>query len=89
LEEKGLYNRSLEVPNLQSNELSFQEGTPITPSKDEETQDIGDLCQEILIVRITEIHELNDDSIERVNLDDYNSNDIDEYLSDTTWIQTQ
>ena len=62
---------------------------PITPSKDEETQDIGDLCQEILIVRITEIHELNDDSIERVNLDDYNSNGIDEYLSDTTWIQTQ
>ena len=34
------------------------------------------------MVRISELHESDDDSMERVNLDDYNSNDYDEYLSD-------
>ena len=34
------------------------------------------------MVRISELHESDDDSMERVNLDDYNSDDYDEYLSD-------
>ena len=34
------------------------------------------------MVRISELHELDDDLIERLNLDDYNSDDYDEYLSD-------
>ena len=34
------------------------------------------------MVRIFELHESEDDSMERLNLDDYNSDDYDEYLSD-------
>ena len=34
------------------------------------------------MVRISEVHQLEDDSTERINLDDYNSDDFDEYLSD-------
>jgi len=33
------------------------------------------------MVRISEFHELDDDSMECLNLDDYNSDDNDEYLS--------
>ena len=34
------------------------------------------------MVRISEVHEPEDDSTKRLNLDDYNSDDFDEYLSD-------
>ena len=34
------------------------------------------------MVRISEVHELEDDSMEHLNLNDYNSDDFDEYLSD-------
>jgi hypothetical protein len=34
------------------------------------------------MVRISEVHEPEDDSTERLNLNDYNSDDYDEYLSD-------
>ena len=34
------------------------------------------------MVRISELHEPEDDSMEHLNLDDYNSDDYDEYLSD-------
>ena len=34
------------------------------------------------MVRISKLHELDDDSMERINLDDYNFYDYDEYLSD-------
>jgi hypothetical protein len=34
------------------------------------------------MVRISVLHESDDNSMERVNLDDYNSDDYDEYLSD-------
>jgi len=34
------------------------------------------------MVRISELHESDNDSMERVNLDDYNSDDYDEYLFD-------
>ena len=33
------------------------------------------------MIRISEVHEPEDDSTERLNLDDYNSDDFDEYLS--------
>ena len=38
-------------------------------------------CREIFMVRISEIPESDDDSMERLNLNDYNSDDYDEYLS--------
>ena len=34
------------------------------------------------MVRISELHELDDDSMEHLNFDDYNSDNYDEYLSD-------
>ena len=34
------------------------------------------------MVRISEVQEPKDDSTERLNLDDYNSDDFDEYLFD-------
>ena len=34
------------------------------------------------MVGISEVHEPEDDSTERLNRDDYNSDDFDEYLSD-------
>ena len=34
------------------------------------------------MVRISELHESYDDSMEHLNLDDYNFDDYDEYLSD-------
>ena len=39
-------------------------------------------CREIFMVRISEIPESDDDSMERLNLDDYNSDDYDEYFFD-------
>ena len=36
------------------------------------------------MVRISELHESDDDSMERLNFDDYNSDDYDEYLFDNT-----
>ena len=36
------------------------------------------------MVRISEVQEPEGDSTERLNLDDYNSDDFDEYLSDNT-----
>jgi hypothetical protein len=51
-------------------------------SVSKQDQEIQDLCREILMVRIFEIHESEGDSMECLNLDDYNSNDYDEYLSD-------
>ena len=34
------------------------------------------------MARISEVHEPEDEPMERLNLDDYNSDDFDEYLSD-------
>ena len=63
-------------------DLPFQQSTPLDPSSCKQDQEIQDLCCEILMVRISEVHDLEDDSTERLNLDDYNSDDFDEYLSD-------
>jgi len=60
----------------------FQQSTPLDPSSSKQDKKIQDLCREILMVRISEVQEPEDDAAERLNLDDYNSDDFDEYLSD-------
>ena len=72
----------LEAPSSQLAVLPFQKGVPLDPSGTKQSQEIKDLCREILMVRISELHESDDDLMEHVNLDDYNSDDYDEYLSD-------
>jgi hypothetical protein len=78
----GHNRRSTGIFDPQITELPFQRGVPLVPSEDEDPQDIEDLCHEILMVRISELPDSEDDSAERVSLDDYNSDDFDEYLSD-------
>ena len=68
--------------NPQIDELPFQIGTLLDPLEDEDKQDIEELCREVLMVQISEIPESDDDSLERVNLNNYHSDDFDEYLSD-------
>jgi len=71
------------VTNKTSEVLPFQEGALLPPPKEEETQTTRDLSQEVLMVRTMEINSCNDDnSLERVNLDDYCFDDFNEYLSD-------
>jgi len=66
----------------QPTDLPFQQSTPLDLSSSKQDQEIHDLCCEILMVRISEVHEPEDDSTERLNLDDYNYDDFGEYLSD-------
>ena len=80
LEEKRL--QSAEAPSPQPVNLPFQKGAPINPPGRKEDQEVEDLCHEVLMVRISELHESEDDSMDRLNLDDYNSDNYDEYLSD-------
>ena len=68
--------------NSQTTDLPFQQSTPLDSSSSKQDQEIQDLCREILMVRISEVQEPEGDSSERLNLDDYNSDDFDEYLSD-------
>ena len=77
--------RKTQDPNTsgsQPTDLHFQQSTPLDPSPSKQEQKIQDLCREILIVCISEIQEPEGDPTERLNLDDYNSDDFDEYLSD-------
>ena len=74
--------RLLKVSSSQLADLPFQQGTPLNPSASKQGQELQDLYREILMVRISELHESEDDSMERLNLNDYNSDDYDEYLSD-------
>ena len=61
-------------------DLPYQHSTPLDPSSSKHDQEVQDLCREILMVRISE--EPEGDPMERLNLDDYNSDDFDEYLSE-------
>ena len=70
------------APGSQPTDLPFQQSTPLDPSSSKQNQEIQDLCCEILMVRISEGQEPKDDSTKRLNLEDYNSDDFDEYLSD-------
>ena len=63
----------------QPTDLPFQQSTTLDPSASKKDQEIHDLCREILMVRISEVHEPADDSTKRLNLDDYNFDDFDEY----------
>ena len=61
----------------QPTDLPFQQSTPLDPSSSKQDQEIQDLCQEILMVRIFEVQEPEGDPMERLNFDDYNSDDFD------------
>ena len=61
-------------------DLPYQQSTPLDPSSSKQNQEVQDLCHEILMVCIAE--EPEGDPTECRNLDDYNSDDFDEYLSD-------
>ena len=78
-----MHLRKAQDPNTsgsQPTDLPFQQSTPLGPSSSKQDQEIQDLCHEILMVRISEGPE--DDPTECLNLDDYNFDDFDEYLSD-------
>ena len=64
----------------QPTDLAFQQSTPLDTSSRKQDQEVQDLCHEILMVRISEVQEPEGDPTERLNLDDYNSDDFDEYL---------
>ena len=65
---------------LTASDLPYQQSTPLDLSSSKQNQEVQDLCREILMVRITEEPEGN--PTERLSLNDYNSDDFDEYLSD-------
>ena len=78
-----MHLRKAQDPNAsgsQPADLPYQQSTPLDPSSGKQDQEIQDLCREILMVRIAE--EPEGDPTEHLNLDDYNSDDFDEYLSD-------
>ena len=77
--------KETQYPNAfgsQPTDLPFQHSTPLDPPSSKQDQEIQDFCCEILMVFFSEVHEPEDDSTECLNLNDYNSDDIDEYLSD-------
>ena len=78
----GFNNRNVGISDPQIDELPFQKGALLDPPEVEEKQDIKDLYRKVLMVHISKFHESDDDSMQRLNLDDYNSDDYDEYLFD-------
>ena len=82
---RTVHLRKTRDPNTsgsQPTDLPFQQSTPLDPSSSKQDQEIQDLCREILMVCISEVQEPKGDPSEHLNLDDYNSDDFDEYLSD-------
>ena len=80
-----MHLRKAQDPNAsgsQPADLPYQQSTPLDLSSGKQDQEVQDLCREILMVRISEVHEPEDNYMERLNLDDYNSDDFDEYLFD-------
>ena len=80
-----MHLRKAQDPNASGSQpvdQPYQQSTPLDPSSSKQDQEVQDLCHEILMVRISEVQEPEGDSMERLNLDDYNSDDFDEYLSD-------
>ena len=78
-----MHLRKAQDPNTSASQLAdlpYQQSTPLDPSSSKQYQEIQDLCREILMVHIAE--EPEDDPMERLNLDDYNFDDFNEYLSD-------
>ena len=82
---RTVHLRKTQDPNTSGSQLTdlpFHQSNPPDPSSSKQDQKVQDLCREILMVRISEVQEPEGDSTERLNLDDYNSDDFDEYLSD-------
>ena len=80
-----MHLKATQDPNASGSQpidLPFQQSTPLDPSSSKQDQEIQDLCREILMVRIFEVQDLCREILMRLNLDDYNSDDFDEYLSD-------
>ena len=79
-----MHHRKAQDPNtsgLQPADLPYQQSTPLDLSSSKQDQEVQDLCYEILLVCIYEEPEV--DPTECPNLDDYNSDDFNEYLSDS------
>ena len=82
---RTVHLRKTQDPNTsgsQPTDPPFQQSTPLDLPSSKQDQKIQDLCREILMVRISEVQEHEGDPTERLNLDDYNSDDFDEYLFD-------
>ena len=80
---RTVHLRKAQDPNASASQpadLPYQQSTPLDPSSSKQDQEVQDLCREILMVHIAE--EPEGDPTERLNLDDYNSDDFNEYLSD-------
>ena len=80
---RTVHLRKAQDPNASASQLAdlpYQQSTPLDPYSSKQDQEIQDLCHEIVMVCITE--EPEGDPTERLNLDDYNSDDFNEYLSD-------
>ena len=78
-----MHLRKAQDPNASASQLEdlpYQQSTPLDPSSSKQDQKVQDLCREILMVRIAEEPEGN--PTKRHNLNDYNSDDFNEYLSD-------
>ena len=83
LQGRTVHLRKAQDPNVSASQLEdlpYQQSTPLDPSSSKQDQEVQDLCREILMVRIAE--EPEGDPTERLNLDDYNSDDFNEYRSD-------
>ena len=77
---RKVHLRKAQDPNASASQLEdlpYQQSTPLDPFSSKQDQEVQDLCREILMVRITE--EPEGDPTERLNLDDYNSDDFNEY----------
>ena len=77
LQGRMVHLRKVQDPNAscsQPADLPYQQSTPLDPSSDKQNQEVHDLCRDILMVRIAE--EPEGDPTERLNLDDYNSDDF-------------
>ena len=80
-----MHLRKAQDPNASASQLEdlpYQQSTPLDPSSSKQDQEVQDLCREILMVCIAE--EPEGDPTERLNLDDYYSDDFNEYLSNST-----
>ena len=78
-----MHLRKAQDPNASASQLAdlpYQQSTPLDPSSRKQDQEVQDHCHEIVMIRISE--EPEGDPTERLNLDDYNSDDFNEYPSD-------
>ena len=76
---RTVHIRKTQDPNtsgLQPADLPYQQSTPLDLSSSKQDQEVQDLWS------VSKVLKPEGDSMERLNLDDYNSDDFDEYLSD-------